>query len=169
MRYSLTSLLLLSTLALAACDPDPEPPIVAESEAATVQPQSLTEPIDPQTDPVAAVKAKEQTMSNNVDLPALRAEVMQMIGEARADDVQQCRVVGFGHKACGGPAQYVAVSVKDGNEDEIMAKIAEYNAAEKAENERLGRMSDCAVVPKPSVKLQDGQCVLDKNSSGDVF
>jgi hypothetical protein len=52
------------------------------------------------------------------------------------------------------------VSVKDLDEQHIMALIGQYNAAVKAENERLGLMSNCAVVPKPAVVLKDGVCTL---------
>ena len=99
-------------------------------------------------------------MSKTTDLTTLRAEVMALIGDASADSVQQCRVAGFGSKPCGGPASYVAYSVKDRNETTLLALIAKYNAAAKAENERLGLMSDCAIVPKPAVVLENGVCTL---------
>lgn len=125
-------------------------------------PAPLVEAIDPQQDPIAAVKAKEKQMSMTVDqdVSALRRDALALIGDASADENNQCRIAGFGHKPCGGPAQYVAYSTKNGNEAEILAKIAAYNAAAEAENVRLGRMSDCAVVPKPAVELAGGQCKL---------
>ena len=129
----------------------------------------FVEPIDPVTDPIGATKARKQQMSIEADASKLRQEVLALIGDARADNIQQCRVVGFGDKPCGGPARYIAVSVKDVDEAELMALISRYNAASREENQRKGLMSDCAVVPKPSVMLQDGMCKLDFNGSGDAF
>ena len=155
MKYQITVLPLL-LLALAGCQ---------QGQAANEEqlaPAPLVEAIDPVKDPIAAVKAKEKQMSVTADqdVEALRRAALALIGNASADDNNQCRVAGFGHKPCGGPAQYVAYSTKDGNEAEILAKIAAYNTAAEAENMRLGRMSDCAVVPKPVVELVGGQCKL---------
>lgn len=160
MKHQLVLLALL--LAVAGCQ---------QGQAANdgrLPPEPLVEPIDPQKDPIAAVKAKEKqmaTLTDSSDVDRLRREALALIGDAKADDNSQCRVTGFGHKPCGGPEQYVAYSTKDGNEAEILKKIAAYNAAAEAENIRLGRMSDCAVVPKPAVELSGGQCKLVKNSS----
>ena len=108
-------------------------------------------------------------MAEQNSLQAMRAEILALVGDAKADDVSQCRVVGFGSKPCGGPASYIAVSVKDGNESVIMALINKYNAAAKAENERLGLMSNCAVVPKPAVVLENGVCTLKNTGEASVF
>ena len=161
-----TALMLAASVLLVACQQGQ-----ANSEGAgqRVAPEPLVEPIDPATDPVAAVKARKQQMSVQTDLGTLRAEIMALIGEARADNVQQCRVVGFGAKPCGGPASYIALSVKDKNESQLMSLIDKYNAEMKAENDRLGRMSDCAVVPKPAVVLENGVCTLKAGADTAIY
>jgi len=159
-------LILITTLVLAACQQGQ-----ANNDAATerLAPAPLVEPIDPVADPVAAVKARKQQMVDNTNLPAMRAEIMALVGDAKADNVAQCKVVGLGSKPCGGPASYIAVSAKNSEESQIMALIAKYNAAEKAENERSGRMSNCAVVPKPAVVLENGICTLKQSGEAAVF
>ena len=161
-----TVLVLAASLLLAACQQG-----LANSEGATqrLAPEPVVEPIDPVNDPVAAVKARKQLMAGEDNINAMRAEIMALVGEAKADNVAQCRVVGFGSKPCGGPSSYIAVSVKDLDEQHIMALIGKYNAAVKAENERLGLMSNCAVVPKPAVVLKDGVCTLQAGGEGDVY
>ncbi|MCH8537803.1 MAG: hypothetical protein LAT66_08540 [Alkalimonas sp.] len=131
-----------------------------QASAERVAPEPLIEPIDPQTNPIAAVKERDRQMKAHPDLSKMRSDIMDMIGEARADDVSQCRVVGFGHKPCGGPAEYITYSVKSSNETVLQQKINSYNKAAEAENIRLGRLSDCAIVPKPEVSLVDGKCQL---------
>ena len=159
-------LILIMTLAVAGCQ---QGQAANDSKAERLPPEPLVEPIDPQTNPVAAVKARKQQMADQASLPAMRAEIMALVGDAKADNVEQCRVVGFGSKPCGGPASYIAVSTKGGNETEIMALIAKYNSAAKAENERIGLMSDCAVVPKPAVVLQNGVCTLKEGGETSAY
>ena len=150
-------IVIMTVLALTACQ---QGQAGSDTTAERLPPKPLIEPIDPSKDPVSAVKARKQQMADEVNLSAMRAEIMALVGDAKADSVEQCRVVGFGSKPCGGPASYIAVSTKGGNETEIMALIGKYNSAAKAENERIGLMSDCAVVPKPAVVLQNGVCTL---------
>lgn len=159
-------ILIITTLTLTACQ---QGQAGSDSSVERLPPNPVVEPIDPATNPIGAVKARKQQMAEQINLPAMRAEVMAMIGEAKADDVQQCRVVGFGSKPCGGPASYIAISTKDGNENSIMALISQYNAAVKSENDRLGLMSDCAVVPKPSVVLENGVCTLKSSAETATF
>ncbi|MEN3159230.1 hypothetical protein ABC502_12680 [Alkalimonas sp. NCh-2] len=132
-------------------------------------PEPLIEPIDPVTNPIAAVKERERQMQEYPDLQKMRTDIFAMIGNAEADNVQQCRVIGFGHKPCGGPAEYIAYSTKGVNETVLQQRIASYNKAAEAENMRLGRMSDCAIVPEPAVSLVDGQCRLTGPDKQDVM
>uniref|UniRef100_A0A486XL54 Uncharacterized protein n=1 Tax=Rheinheimera sp. BAL341 TaxID=1708203 RepID=A0A486XL54_9GAMM len=156
----------MASLMLVACQQGQ-----ANSEAANqrVAPAPLVEPIDPAANPAAAVKARKQQMAEQVNLNAMRSEILALIGNAEADTVEQCRVVGFGAKPCGGPASYIAFSVQHKNESVILALIEKYNSAAKAENERLGLMSDCAVVPKPAVVLKNGVCTLQAAGAGAEF
>ncbi|MDP4536998.1 hypothetical protein Q3O60_12420 [Alkalimonas collagenimarina] len=140
-----------------------------QASADRVAPEPLIEPIDPQTNPIAAVRERDRQMKANPDLSQMRSEIMAMIGDAKADDVSQCRVIGFGHKPCGGPAEYIAYSVKSSNETVLQQKINSYNKAAEAENIRLGRMSDCAIVPEPQVSLVDGQCKLTGTSKQEIM
>jgi hypothetical protein len=159
-------ILMISTLGLVACQ---QGQAGNDTVAERVPPTPLVEPIDPVADPAGAVKARKQQMAVQTNLPAMRAEIMALIGDASADNIAQCRVVGFGSKPCGGPASYLALSVKNGNESQIMALISKYNSSVKAENERLGLMSDCAVVPKPAVVLENGICTLKGSGEAAAF
>ena len=158
--------IMLAGLLLSACQQSQADNV---STAERLPPKPLVEPVDPVKDPAAAVKARKQQMADQVNLNAMRGEIIALIGDAKADTVEQCRVVGFGSKPCGGPASYIAVSVKDNDEAQIMALVGKYNAAAKAENERLGLMSDCAVVPKPAVVLKDGVCTLQLGGDTEAY
>jgi hypothetical protein len=159
--------ILITTLALSACQQGQANN--NDDTTTRVAPAPLVEPIDPVANPVGAVKARKQQMADDTNLAAMRGEILVLVGDARADNVAQCRVVGFGSKPCGGPASYIAISTKNGDENHIMALIGKYNAAAKADNERRGLMSDCAVVPKPAVVLENGVCTLKDNGDAAVF
>lgn len=150
-------LLATAALTLSACQQ------AAGTGEARTAPAPLVEAIDPQRDPIKATQARKQLMSQIeqvADVNELRREVLALIADKGADNVQQCLVLPLGHKPCGGPAEYVAVSTKGKDQAALLKKLEAYNQAAEAENLRLGRMSDCAVVPKPQVQLVNGQCTL---------
>jgi len=143
------------TLPLLACM---QSQVIGEERIA---PKPLIEQIDPQMDPVRAMQAHRQQQAVELADPAvLRAEVMRLIRDTAADNVQQCLVLPLGHKPCGGPAEYVAVSIKGKDEGSLLQKISAYNQAAEADNLRKGLMSNCAVEDKPAVQLVNGKCVL---------
>ncbi len=91
---------------------------------------------------------------------ALRAELAAEIGDAACDSDAQCRTVAVGHKACGGPAGYLAWSSKRSNETKLKDLARRQGEAEKAENEGKGLMSNCAVVVDPGAVCKVARCEL---------
>lgn len=98
---------------------------------------------------------------------ALLAEIKAMVGTAAATEPAQCKKVGFGHKPCGGPASYLIYSTQGLDEPLLLQKVSRYNQLMQAEQQRLGLVSDCAVVPEPGVALVGGFCVA--SGTGDTF
>lgn len=86
-------------------------------------------------------------------------QIKQQVATAAADDVSQCRLAPLGHKPCGGPASYLVYSVRDLDESALLAAIAQYNKLDQAQQQAIGLVSDCAIVPQPVVTLQNGVCV----------
>jgi hypothetical protein len=86
----------------------------------------------------------------------LRAELLRLIGPAPCRDDSQCRALPMGSKPCGGPEGYVAWSTAHTDGTKLQALAARYRDARAARNQRLGLMSDCAVVAEPLVR-----CVPD--------
>lgn len=153
MQYTKMAALLLLALPLSAC--------MQSKGGERSAPAPLVEQIDPQKDPIAAVQAHRQQQNLDLaDVATLRAEVLRLTRDKSADNVQQCLVLPLGHKPCGGPAEYIAVSIKGKDEGSLLQKISGYNQAVEAENLRKGLMSDCAVVEKPAVQLVNGKCEL---------
>ena len=156
--------LLVSRCNQQAAEPTGE--AVKAAPALTTAAESLSEtevhkmPDNPQSLPVA-------DQHTRAELTQRYAEIKTMIGEAKASDVQQCRKVAFGYKACGGPASYLIYSVAGLDEALLLKKVAEYNALDEAETHRLGLISDCAMVTEPGVILEGGVCKA--GPAGDLY
>lgn len=82
----------------------------------------------------------------------LLIELRQLIGSASCSDDSQCRALAIGAKACGGPESYVAWSTVGTDAARLQALAHQYRDARQARNQRLGLISDCAVVPQPEVR-----------------
>lgn len=91
---------------------------------------------------------------------ALAQQVRDEIGEAACTSDSQCRTLGVGHRACGGPEAWLAWSTTTSNEGKLK-KLAEAHAqARKAEVERSGMMSICAMLPDPGAQCVAQRCTL---------
>ena len=95
-------------------------------------------------------------------LPAITAA----IGLAACDTPAQCRSIGIGAKACGGPESYRAWSVKGVDERALRAAVAAHAAARQAENLRSDMRSTCALEPDPGATCQAARCVLNPRALG---
>lgn len=132
---------------------------------AQLPPQQLPpQQLPPQATPVSVPAA---SANNAAESAALFAEIKAMVGTAAASEPAQCKKVGFGHKPCGGPESYLIYSTQGLDETQLLQKVSRYNQLIQAEQQRLGLVSDCAVVPEPGVALVGGFCVA--SGTGDIF
>lgn len=92
-------------------------------------------------------------------LDALASEIDQMIGTASCDQTDQCRVIGFGHKPCGGPRGYRPYSVVGTDVTLLQATVERFNQLQAELHARLRIASDCALVLQPGVQCLSGKCV----------
>ena len=83
------------------------------------------------------------------DAKAAQARVQTLVGDARCSTDADCRTSAIGAKACGGPAAYIAWSVRSTDEAALGSALADYNATQRADNLREGRISNCALVTDP--------------------
>ena len=84
-----------------------------------------------------------------VPAPAATASVAALIGDAACDNDAQCRTIGVGAKACGGPQAYLAWSSKR-TDAATLKQAAEREArAAAAAAQASGIMSNCMVTKDP--------------------
>ena len=110
--------------------------------------------------------------AGGVEAPTALEPIQRLIAGAACRESSQCRVIGIGAAACGGPEGYLAWSALATDERPLQDAVAAQAAARRSENERLGRMSTCMVLPVPGVRCEPapqpaagglaaaGRCVL---------
>ncbi|MCK9684760.1 hypothetical protein [Scleromatobacter humisilvae] len=81
---------------------------------------------------------------------ALRAHIVEMIGDAACDGQGQCHVAGLGRRPCGGPESWLPWSTKTTDSRALQDAVVELAKARIGENKAAGLLSDCQVRPDPS-------------------
>lgn len=90
-----------------------------------------------------------------------RASIQSLIGDAACSSDAQCKTIGVGAKACGGPQSYLAFSTARTDESALRA-LAEASAeADRKRAEAKGMVSTCSVVPDPGAF-----CDLNRPTAG---
>jgi hypothetical protein len=88
----------------------------------------------------------------------LAAEAKALANPSGCEKVEECEVAGFGHKACGGPREYIAYCAKTTDVKALQSKLAELEKAEKTWQAETGEMSNCGLTRRPPPRFVDGQC-----------
>lgn len=96
---------------------------------------------------------------------ALREKAEQLGREALAEvkvdgcaTAEECKVVGLGHKACGGPREYIAYCPKKTNEKALQKKLDAFAKAEAEWQQAAGIKSNCGLTRQPPATLENGLC-----------
>jgi hypothetical protein len=77
------------------------------------------------------------------------ATVETLVGDAACDSDAQCRTIGVGAKACGGPQRFIAWSTSRTDGDALRIAAEREAKLERAKAQASGLMSNCAVVQDP--------------------
>lgn len=88
------------------------------------------------------------------------AQLQALIGNATCSDDSQCRTLGWGAKACGGPQRWVAWSTQSSDGAALEALAKAHAEQERKEQQRLGMASNCAYVADPGARCVAQRCVL---------
>jgi hypothetical protein len=96
-----------------------------------------------------------------VGLDGLASEINQIIGDAACDRTDQCRIIGIGHKPCGGPAGYRAYSVTGTDVALLQSTVERFNQLSAELQAKLGILSDCSIgPPSPPARCLSRKCVI---------
>ncbi|RAJ93614.1 hypothetical protein [Aliidiomarina maris] len=109
---------------------------------------------DPQT-----VRTHEQEHAE------LQQTLREYLQRTRADNENQCAMLPYGHKPCGGPETYMVYSQKDMSDSDIEQleqRVARYNQLDAFIKTTRGVMSNCQVTPEPEIRFENGRCVASQ-------
>lgn len=84
--------------------------------------------------------------------------ITNMVTDLSCDSNDQCKVIGFGDKPCGGFQSYKVYSTKTVNDETITKMVNSYNALDKENNLKNNIVSNCMMLMQPSVSCVQGQC-----------
>ena len=92
------------------------------------------------------------------ELQSIEASIVELVGEAPAEQASSCKTIAFGSKPCGGPWSYLIYSSEYTDEDVLVKLVSRYNELQAKINRETGMMSDCAIAIEPDLELRDGFC-----------
>ncbi len=92
-------------------------------------------------------------------LADMKQTILIVAGSASGNDSTDCRYVGLGSKACGGPVEYLVYSIVDTDTLLLLELVENYNKFEDELNRKYGIASDCSIPSPPVVGLVNGRCV----------
>lgn len=145
---------LLSAGCMAGCVAGPPPtPATAAVPPRPAAPSAPATPAAPVAPPRAAVPAADASLA------APWNAVLDEVGAAACSSSAECRSMPVGAKACGGPERYLAWSIRSSDEARLRERVAAYNAARQADNEKNGRISNCMMLMDPGASCEAGRCV----------
>lgn len=92
---------------------------------------------------------------------ALQQQINAAIGQAACTADTQCRTLGVGAKACGGPAAWRAWSTQGGTQGKALQNLADQLATlQRQRQAQSGMVSTCTYLPDPGAVCQAQRCVL---------
>lgn len=110
--------------------------------------------------PAPVKDGAQAVVTDSTTMDQLKIRIDSLIGDAACTSQAQCRLIGVGAKACGGPKGYRVYSVGKTDSVALAAVVEQYNAHEKELNQKEGRMSDCSMAPVPTMTVENGRCVI---------
>lgn len=97
----------------------------------------------------------------------LQETLRQYLQRTAADSRDQCALIPYGHKPCGGPDHYIVYSQKgmsDGDIAELEKQVKRYNQLDAFIDSSRNIVGTCQVTPEPEIQFENGRCT---QSSGD--
>lgn len=82
-----------------------------------------------------------------------------MIGEARCNNLVNCRILALGASVCGGAEEYLAYSVWSTNGEDVRTKAMEFTFLREEINVRDGTQARCEMLVEPRAACVNGRCV----------
>ncbi|MES2584593.1 MAG: hypothetical protein V4627_17845 [Pseudomonadota bacterium] len=116
---------------------------------------------------LAACQSAATTSPAEVTTEAtLQQQLNTAIGQAPCTADTQCRTIGVGAKACGGPVAWRPWSTQGSTKAEALQGLADQLATlQRQRQAQSGMVSTCSYLPDPGAVCQAQRCVLKKTAA----
>jgi hypothetical protein len=95
----------------------------------------------------------------------LLSQIQSGISRSTCNTNDDCDALPVGHRACGGPNDYLVYSKLTSDEAELKRLADAYSAQEKIRNKKENNMSICQMLTKPNVACKSNTCVKSSSFS----
>ena len=92
-------------------------------------------------------------------LGEMREEILSLVADPVCQGIEDCRMIGFGAMACGGPNTYLVYSVSVTDSSHLTRLVEQSNSRDDELNRKYGKRSRCLLAPVPELAVVDGRCV----------
>lgn len=110
------------------------------------------------TPPAATARVATPSAASDEDAASLLVRIRNTIGSASCTESVECKTVGVGARACGGPEGYLAYSTSVTASAPLEALAARHAERKRATVSATGRASTCNVIPDPGAVCDQGLC-----------
>ena len=100
----------------------------------------------------------QQPSADEAQLKALRAQIIEMIGDASCVNLVHCRLLALGTRPCGGADEYLAYSSHTANRPALENKALEYALIQEDVQRAKSIAGICVVLPQPRLACIDRRC-----------
>ena len=100
----------------------------------------------------------QQPSADEAQLKALRAQIIEMIGDASCVNLVHCRLLALGTRPCGGADEYLAYSSHMANRPALENKALEYALIQEDVQRANSIAGICVVLPQPRLACIDRRC-----------
>jgi uncharacterized phage infection (PIP) family protein YhgE len=157
---------LIAALLLSGCNyasHDPVTRVTDDQNAVNAQSEKVTRPAQPLT-PVKQ-KLAPATPTKATDIATLHDQLNALVQDQSCDTSAQCRVIGVGSRACGGPNSYAIYSSKTASPAQVEALAKQITEQERAYNKKNSMVSICEHLTLPSTQCVENKCVKLSNNA----
>jgi len=123
----------------------------ADELKALIDKDDKNEPVNEKNEPPTAEELQDE-------IRLVAQQIDETIGTATCTNSNQCGALAVGHKACGGPASFLAYSTENTDTTKLFDLASKHQALSKSYNQAIGAMSDCAMVMQPVMACIDNIC-----------
>ncbi|GEM_PF-501045 len=99
---------------------------------------------------------ERQRVLNDIEQVAI--QINDLVGDATAENIEQCEMLPIGAKPCGGPWAYLIFSTAEVEKETLETLVETYTELDDQRNRMFGLVSDCAYVGPPELSFEDNKC-----------